>query len=65
MDVLKNEDLLTMVKAWQDYVAVTGGTTVHSHLRRVMEELRYRGIVDEDRVYVADLEMVDRKFRRV
>lgn len=66
-DVLTNEALLSMALSWQDFVQYAGEsyTEVHPYFQRVMEEMRKRGMVDENWTWVVDFERVDMGWSRV
>ena len=67
MDILTNEALITMVKAWQE-VAEYGQVdhyVEHPHFQKVMEELYVRGVVDERWTWIADPERINLAWRRV
>ena len=67
MDVLTNKSLISMLKAWQDFVqrVAEGHSVVHLQFQRIMDELGRRGIVDESWTWTVDLERVDMACRRV
>ena len=67
MDILSNEALLLMVKAWQEAAQHVGEEYVmdHAQFQNVMDELWQRGIVDEDSNWLIDAQKVDRFARRV
>ncbi len=67
MDILTNEALITMVKAWQE-IAEHGQLdhyVENPHLQKVMKEMCVRGIVDERWNWIVDPEKINLAWRRV
>ncbi len=67
MDILTNEALIDMVKAWQE-IAEYGQVdnyVENPHFQKVMKEMFVRGMVDETWTWIADPERVNMAWRRV
>ena len=67
VDILTNEALITMVKAWQELAEYGQADhyVVNPHLQKVMKELYVRSIVDESWTWIVNPEGINLAWRRV
>lgn len=67
MDVLSDETLLTMLRAWYNTIGFTGKENAEPHLQlqKVLKELFSRGLIDQAGDWLVDPSTVDLNLVRV